>query len=190
MASYISYLFGIKQQADIEDESFTVAVAESVTAGALSNSLCTEPGASTYFKGGIVAYSIASKKELLKIDVKYAEENNFANPFTTSEMAKVITKMFSARIGISTTGYSLPVTRPENKERNECFLEIKVPYAYICLYDSKTGFEKIKRVEFPYDIDGNKQIQRATMQTKVALEGRKMYLEYVESFSKEKLILI
>ena len=81
----------------------SVSVAESVTAGAVCNSICSEPGASGYFKGGITAYSIASKKEILGIDTSFAEANNFANPLTTIELAKAIVKMFKSRYGISTT---------------------------------------------------------------------------------------
>ena len=166
-----------------DDSLMTVAVAESVTAGALSNCLCSEPGASQYFKGGIIAYSILSKKELLGIDIDYAESHNFANPFTTSEMAKSIVKKFNARIGMSTTGYSLPVYRPENKSKNECLLDVKNPYAYVCLFDSKTNFEIIKKIEFVYVDNVPTHIQRATVQAKVALEGKNLFLEYI---NKEK----
>jgi PncC family amidohydrolase len=159
----------------------TVATAESITAGALSNTLCSEPGASTYFKGGIVAYSVASKKEILGIDIVFAEKNNFANPFTTSEMARAIVKKFNSRIGLATTGYSLPISRPENKEKGECELDIKHPYAYICLYDSLTEFEIIKKIEFEYSADISDAIQRATVQTKVALEAKKIYQNYIKS---------
>ncbi len=165
------------------NEVLTVAVAESVTAGALSNCICSDPGASEYFKGGIVAYSIQSKKELLDIDIVYAESHNFANPFTTSEMARSVVKKFNSRIGISTTGYSLPLFRPENKEKNECCLAIKDPYAYICLYDSATGYEIIQQVKFTYDEKIPNNIQRATVQAKTALEGKNMFLNYI---SKQK----
>ena len=185
MASLLSYLNPFKSStvsSNKEDTSFTVAVAESITAGALSNALCSEPGASSYFKGGIVAYSIASKKEILNIDVQYAEQNNFANPSTTLEMAKQISKMFKARIGLATTGYSQPLYRPENKERGECELRIDNPYAYICLYDSVLDFNKVIKVDFTYDDAMSKRMQRATVQAKVALEGKCLYVEYADKY--------
>lgn len=157
----------------------TVAVAESVTAGALSNVLCSEPGASNFFKGGIVAYSVSSKKEILGIDIEYAEKHNFANPSTTLEMAVQISKMFNARIGLSTTGYSLPIFREENDK--QCALDVKDPYAYICLYDAQKNYHKILRVEFTYDDQQSKQIQRATVQTKVALDGKRLYESYIRT---------
>ena len=156
----------------------TIAVAESVTAGALANTLCSEPGASAFFKGGVVAYSINSKKEILGVNIEYAERNNFANPVTTSEMARSVVKMFKARFGMATTGYSLPITRPENKETGECALDIKKPYAYICLYDSALDIEYITREEFEYNINENPTIQKASVQARVALKAKQMYENY------------
>jgi len=165
-------------------DDISVSVAESVTAGAVGNSLCAEPGASNYFKGAITAYSIASKKEILGIDTKYAEETNHANPFTTLEMAKAVCKMFKSRFGIATTGYSLPYHREENKEKNECALDIKKPYAYICLYDSLTNEEIIVREDFDYDENGNRATQRATVQAKVAIKATQMYQEKVKKIKE------
>jgi PncC family amidohydrolase len=166
------------------NNDITVSVAESVTAGALSNVLCSEPGSSKYFKGGVVAYSIASKKEILNIDVKYAEQNNFANPFTTAEMAKSVVNMFNSRIGISTTGYSLPFSRLENKELGQCELNIKNPYAYICLYDRYNKSEIIKKIEFEYNENESPLIQKANVQARTALKAKEIYLDYIESISK------
>lgn len=176
----LGYIWGTKPTGPPVDPSdISVSVAESVTAGAVCNSLCSEPGASNYFKGGITAYSIASKKEVLGIDTTYAEQNNFANPFTTVEMAKAVTKMFKSRFGIATTGYSLPHYRPENKEKGECELKIDVPYAYICLYDSLTGDEITIREECIFDIHGSKILQRANMQARIAIRATKMYKERI-----------
>ncbi len=176
----LSYLWGsARNQNEHLNLDVSVSVAESVTAGAVCNSLCAEPGASSYFKGGIVAYSIASKKEILGIDTDYAEKNNFANPFTTVEMAKAIVKKFKSRFGIATTGYSLPYSRPENKEKGEEALNIETPYAYICIYDSATNSELTIRKDFPFDPAISKIQQRATMQAKVAIEATNMYKDVV-----------
>ena len=165
------------------DSAYTVSVAESITAGALANTLCSEPGASQFFKGGIIAYSIQSKCDILGINIKYAEKHNFANPFTTSEMARSVSKMFNSRIGMSTTGYSLPTYRDEDLEKGLCELKVDHPYAYICLYDSYTNSEIVKRVDFEYESKQPDKIQRASVQTKVALEGRKMLNSYKKTIN-------
>ncbi len=169
----------VKKKHDIV---ITVSVAESVSAGALSTALCAEAGASEYFKGSIVAYSILSKKDILNIDIAYAEKNNFANPFTTSEMARAAVRIFKSRIGMATTGYSLPLYRPENKELNECELNIKIPYAYICLYDSETKHEIVQRIEYTQYTDQEpRNKQRALFQAEIAMKGRNMYKDYIKT---------
>jgi PncC family amidohydrolase len=171
----------VLEKAEMRDISYllSVSVAESVTAGALSNTLCSEPGSSKFFLGGIVAYNMATQEKLLGVDSKYAELNNFANPFTTFIMAKNVAKLFNSRIGLSTTGFSLPTFREENLEEGKCEIDVLVPYAYICLYDSKNDSHKIyKIVNDDYQLGGNQRIQRAQMQSKIALECKKTFDDY------------
>jgi hypothetical protein len=185
MSTLLNYLWTTeKYDYDINTEDITVSVAESVTAGALSNSLCSEPGASKMFTGGIVAYSINSKKDILGVDVKYAELNNFANPFTTCEMAKAVVKKLKSRIGIATTGYSLPYKRDATSI--ECGLDIKIPYACICLYDSIRDIDQTITVYYTdYDPNGNQKIQKASAQAKFALVAHNMFNEYVQGILKK-----
>lgn len=181
-----SYLWRKPVEPTFSFDDVTVSVAESVTAGAVANSICSEPGASTYFKGAIVPYTIASKKELLNIDVQYAELHNHANEFTTTEMAKAAVKMFKSRIGIATTGYSLPYKRDENKELGQCELNITTPYAYICLYDVLLDKSIILKKEYEYDPNQSDKLQRATLQAKVAIEATNLYKEYVKEITTVK----
>jgi PncC family amidohydrolase len=166
------------------DYLFPVAIAESVTAGALSNTLCSEPGSSKFFLGGIVAYNMKSQEKLLQIDAKYAELNNFANAFTTFDMAKNVSQIFGSRIGLSTTGYSLPLYRPENIEEGKCEIDVKIPYAYFCLYDSQTNYHIVHKItNDEYDETASKKLQRAKMQVKIALCCKKIYDEYCTRIS-------
>lgn len=183
MTSYITSWFTKPPRIPNGPPELTVSVAESVTAGALANSLCSEPGASEYFRGGIVAYSIASKKDILGVDTKYAEKNNFANPFTTSEMARAVTKMLKSRFGIATTGYSLP--KVQEADDTHCALNITIPYACICLYDSYLDVDISITVQYKkYTSDGNQTIQKASAQAMFALEAHKLYKDYISKLSK------
>ncbi len=183
MSGIFSYFFGATAPT-IDESDESVSVAESITAGAVCNSLCSEPGASKYFKGGITAYSIDSKQELLGIDMKLAEQNNYATPFTTVEMAKAVVKLFKSRYGIATTGYSSPYYRLENKEKNECALNIDTPYAYICVYDVLTDYAITIRHDFKYNPNENKASQRANIQARTAIIATKMYKDLVEKNRK------
>ena len=159
----------------------TVAVAESVTAGAVSNILCSDPGSSTFFYGGIVAYNMISQKNLLDVDEKYAEQNGFANPFTTLTMAKNVSRKFNSRIGISNTGFSLPTYRKEEcvGDYIKCEINVKIPFAYICIYDSFFDYHKIYLIKYTdYCIDKNQKKQRALMQVLVSKKTKEIFIDY------------
>ena len=179
MSRWLNFLYYNNSEEDNVNlnDSLTVAVAESVTAGALANTLCSEPGASNFFKGGIVAYSIESKYTILGIDVDYAELHNFANESTTNEMAKAAADKFKARFGLATTGYSLPIQREASE--TQCKLDIKHPYAIISMYDGLLSIYFNERIDFEYNPNRSDRIQRAEVQTKVALAGKKMYQDYI-----------
>jgi PncC family amidohydrolase len=51
----------------LEARGETVAVAESSTGGLIAASLLAVPGASAYFLGGSVVYTLASRRELLRL---------------------------------------------------------------------------------------------------------------------------
>lgn len=163
----------------------SVSVAESVTAGALSNTLCSIPGARNYFMGSMVLYSLQSKYDLLGIDIKYAELYNFANPLTTYEMAVAICKRFKSRIGIATTGYSLPYSREEDKSNGLCALDIRIPYVMVTLYDSQTNYNLTRRFDYDFE-EVTPKLLRSRVQAKASLDAQKMYLEYCYRIQKKK----
>ena len=57
----------------LKERSETVAVAETSTGGLISSALLAVPGASAYYKGGSVIYTLASRKELLGINRAHVE---------------------------------------------------------------------------------------------------------------------
>ena len=182
----LKYLWGtVKDDTKISDE-ITVGIAESVTAGAVANCLCSEPGASKFINGATVAYSIQSKKDLLGVNIEYAEKNNFANPFTTEEMARAAARIYKARIGISTTGYSLPLYRAADEAKGYCELNITEPYGYICLYDSFTNTATIQKLIFENDTTIPPRLLKAQVQTKMALSCKKLFQTYVLHLEKNK----
>jgi len=165
------------------DNFLTVAVAESVTAGAVSNILCSEPGSSKFFYGGIIAYNMISQKTLLDVDENYAERYNFANPYTTYTMAKNVSKKFNSRIGISNTGFSLPTYRsPEfNKDGKlyKCKIDVTIPFAYICIYGNMIDYHKIYFIEYEnYCNKKNQKGERALMQVLIAKKTKEIFKNY------------
>ena len=87
----------------------SIAVAESLTSGHLQANLGRVSGSSAYFLGGITAYNIAVKADLLGVDRTHAAEVDCVSQRVAREMAAGVQKLFSSDIGIATTGYAEPI---------------------------------------------------------------------------------
>ena len=94
--------------AALKEAEQTVAVAESSTAGLISAALLAVPGASAYYKGGSVVYTLEARRELLRItraDVEGME------PLTEPMVAKFAEKareQLGATWGVAELGVAGP----------------------------------------------------------------------------------
>lgn len=86
-----------------------ISVAESITGGLVQNAIVELSGASTFFEGGVTAYSLAQKHKLLGINYTHAQTVNCVSSTVAEEMASGVCDMFGTNVGISTTGYSEPM---------------------------------------------------------------------------------
>ena len=86
----------------------TIGTAESCTGGKISEAIIGVPGASTYFKGGIVAYTEEIKETLLFIDPKLIEEKNVVSEEVAVEMVKGAIKTLGVDYAIASTGVAGP----------------------------------------------------------------------------------
>ena len=104
-------------------ENFTIATAESCTGGLVASRLTDLSGASNYFKGGVVAYTNEIKKSILHVKAETLENFGAVSSQTALEMATNVREIFSATIGLSTTGVAGPLTS-ENKPVGLVFIAI------------------------------------------------------------------
>ena len=65
-------------------------------------------GASAYVKGGVVAYCNEAKNKILHVKAETLEEFGAVSSQTALEMATNVREIFSATIGLSTTGVAGP----------------------------------------------------------------------------------
>ena len=91
----------------------TVSTAESCTAGAVASALSSLPGASTYFRGGIVAYAEDLKTALLGVDEQLLKEKGAVSEDVAKSMAEGAIKNLKSDYAISVTGYAGPGGGPE-----------------------------------------------------------------------------
>jgi nicotinamide-nucleotide amidase len=92
----------------LKEKGLTIACAESCTGGKIGDRLTEVSGASDVFKGTIVAYSEASKSDVLSVKKEIISKHGVVSDQVASELAKGARKKFKSDVGISTTGYAGP----------------------------------------------------------------------------------
>ncbi|GAB4327337.1 MAG: competence/damage-inducible protein A [Flammeovirgaceae bacterium] len=92
----------------LKDRKETLAVAESCTGGMVSNLITNVAGCSTYFVGGIVAYSNDVKISQLGVKKETLDTYGAVSEQTAMEMAEGIRKRLKTTYGIATTGIAGP----------------------------------------------------------------------------------
>ncbi len=91
------------------NKGWMFACAESCTGGLLAAALTSQPGSSTYFEGGLVTYSNASKVKLLDVNPDTLDRFGAVSEETALEMAAGVLAAFpDANLAISTTGIAGP----------------------------------------------------------------------------------
>jgi nicotinamide-nucleotide amidase len=85
------------------DRGITVAVAESLTGGALAQALAAAPDASEWFAGGVVAYTVRTKARVLGVP-----EGPVVNAPTARRMAEGVRELLGADIAAAVTGVGGP----------------------------------------------------------------------------------
>ena len=86
----------------------TVATAESCTGGRIAESLISIPGASKYFKGGIVCYVDEKKERLLGVDPHVLEEQTAVCEEVARQLVAGACKALNTDFAIAATGFAGP----------------------------------------------------------------------------------
>lgn len=86
----------------------TLCVAESCTGGYLSHLITSEPGASEYFTGGVVAYTYSIKDHQLGVSGAMLASDGAVNEATALQMASGARERLQTTFAISTTGIAGP----------------------------------------------------------------------------------
>lgn len=85
------------------DRGITIAVAESLTGGALSQAFAAAPEASEWFLGGVVAYTVRTKARVLGVP-----EGPVVNAPTARRMAEGVRELLGADVALAVTGVGGP----------------------------------------------------------------------------------
>jgi nicotinamide-nucleotide amidase len=87
---------------------WSLAVAESCTGGLLASRITDVPGASDYFRGGVIAYQNPVKEQLLGVCAETLTRHGPVSEQTALEMARGCRRLFAAELSASITGIAGP----------------------------------------------------------------------------------
>lgn len=90
------------------ESGLTVGSAESCTGGRIAESIIAVPGASTYFKGGVISYTNEIKEHLLGVDHQLLEEQTAVCEDVVKAMVKGAIKTLGVDFAIASTGTAGP----------------------------------------------------------------------------------
>ena len=91
----------------LDSHGLSIAVMESCTGGLLASTITDVPGASRFFRGGLVTYT-AEAKIHYGVDPDVIESHGVVSNETASAMAAAVRKQFDADIGVGITGVAGP----------------------------------------------------------------------------------
>ena len=98
---------------------WTIAVAESLTAGHIQSLIASVSGSSRVFLGGVTCYTIDQKVDFLHVDRDHAASVNCVSEEVASQMAAGVRTRFGSAVSIATTGYA------------EAWGDVSTPHAHI-----------------------------------------------------------
>lgn len=86
----------------------TVATAESLTGGLVGAALTTTPGASSTYRGGVIAYATDLKAVLAGVSLELLEERGAVDPDVAGALAVGVRDRLAATWGLGLTGVAGP----------------------------------------------------------------------------------
>ena len=146
----------------------TVSTAESCTGGRIAEALIAVPGASKYFKGGIISYVDEIKESLLGVSAEVLEEKTAVCEEVSIQMVKGACKALNTDYAISATGFAGPTGGTK-----------EIPVGTIWLACGSTEKQVTMKVEEDHGRDINLAIA-----TNKAMQ---MFLEFLKTEDKKEI---
>jgi nicotinamide-nucleotide amidase len=105
----------------------TISTAESCTGGKIAETLTAIPGASKYFKGGVVSYATAVKIDVLGISESLIKEHTVVSEAVAKAMALSVKSLMKTDYAIATTGNAGPSKGEAESEVGTVFIALATP---------------------------------------------------------------
>jgi nicotinamide-nucleotide amidase len=105
----------------------TLSIAESCTGGKIAENITAHSGASNYFKGGLVAYAMDSKIDILKVNPELIKAHSVVSNQVAEAMAENVRQLFVSDYGLATTGNAGPTKGDSEAEIGTVCIAIATP---------------------------------------------------------------
>ncbi len=105
---------------------WTLAVAESITGGGVASRIVSEPGASDWFRGGLVTYATPVKVSLARVDPDVLERDGPVAESTAGQLAVGAAERLGADVGLGVVGVAGP-TGQGGRDIGTCCLGVVLP---------------------------------------------------------------
>ena len=92
----------------LKERKHTIAVAESSAGGLINAALVSVPGASAYYHGGAIVYTVFSRENLLQIKAEEMSGMRSASEPYAALLAKTVRRNLGTTWGLSETGAAGP----------------------------------------------------------------------------------
>ncbi|NJB82994.1 CinA family nicotinamide mononucleotide deamidase-related protein [Wenyingzhuangia aestuarii] len=102
----------------------TLAVAESCTGGKIAHEITIQSGVSAFFLGGVVAYNVALKQNLLGVAAEVIQKYSVVSAEVAKQMVLGIQRVTGATYAISTTGNAGPTSDDTKEDVGIVFIAI------------------------------------------------------------------
>ncbi|MGI0482434.1 competence/damage-inducible protein A [Geminocystis sp. CENA526] len=123
----------------LHDKGQTLSVAESCTGGGLGAMITEVAGSSSYFMGGVIAYSNQVKIEQLEVSETFLQEYGAVSPIVARQMAKGVQHKFNTDWSISITGIAGPGGGTQTKPVGLVYIAIADPDKQVESYELRLG---------------------------------------------------
>ena len=114
----------------------TVSVAESSTGGLISANLLSVPGASRFFQGGSVVYTLASRRAYLDLEKSRVEALQPLTEAMVLEFARAARLKLNTTWGIAELGAAGPTGTPYGHDAGTSVIGISGPIDRACLIET------------------------------------------------------
>jgi nicotinamide-nucleotide amidase len=123
---------------ELRSRGLTLALAESCTGGLAGSMVTAEPGASVWFRGGVMCYANEVKRDLCGVRQASLDSQGAVSETVAIELADGVRSWLAADWAASITGIAGPSGGSESKPVGTVFIGVSGP-----------GFSRARRFHFP-----------------------------------------